>query len=154
MDDNIIHCPKCKSDNLNSFDNEPLEIIPKEMFEGKNISRQYDPEIYLKFKCHNCEHEFTKTFDLIPRKEWVTKDKPAFHPENLIMQGPRKMRVNKYWQTGSLVVRTLGKPHKGENGFQMLVRDNKKREILIHWDETLDQWQFEDGYSTVYLNNE
>lgn len=143
MADKIIHCPNCQSDNLNSFDNEPLEIIPREMFEGKNISRQYDPEIYLKFKCHNCEHEFTKTFDLVPQKtipKLILKK-----PTNLLklVRGWR-IRVNHYWHTGSSIVTLLEKPkfHEEQDTYIANVVDKRRNTVEIYWDKEIGKWEF------------
>lgn len=60
-----LTCPKCTSLNIRAFDNEPLAHPTKYGIE--NGMARIDLELYMKMKCDNCEHDWTKVFNLIPQ---------------------------------------------------------------------------------------
>lgn len=71
-----ICCPKCESNSLIAYDNQPLyhhdgvdNEIPK-----------IDTELYMSLRCLNlnCGHEFTQVFDLVPRSPRPKSEKHKF----------------------------------------------------------------------------
>jgi hypothetical protein len=67
-----ICCPKCESNKVFSTDNQPLYHPRKYDEESGN----YDSEVYVEFKCSECNHEFDEVFDMTPRPR-----KPKVEPE-------------------------------------------------------------------------
>lgn len=67
-----ICCPKCKSENIRSVDNQPLHYASKSEV-AVTPSMRIDTEIYITLICDDCnpmaksDGYFTKIFDLIPR---------------------------------------------------------------------------------------
>jgi hypothetical protein len=65
MNKPTICCPTCGSENIRSFDNEPLSHPTKQ--EVETGTPRYDNEIYIKFICDDCPAEtriFTEVFTL------------------------------------------------------------------------------------------
>lgn len=60
-----VICPKCSSKDVRSYDNQPL-FHPSRR-DVKAGSMRYDNEVYIDFKCDDCEDTFTKIFNLTPQ---------------------------------------------------------------------------------------
>lgn len=65
MNNPTICCPTCGSENIRSFDNEPLYHPSK--LEVEDGTPRYDNEVIIKFICDDCPSEtriFTEVFTL------------------------------------------------------------------------------------------
>lgn len=58
----VIYCKSCNSENVRSFDNQPL-FHPSKQDVNCGVPR-FDDEVYVEFVCDNCNETFTKIFSL------------------------------------------------------------------------------------------
>ncbi len=64
----VTNCPHCQSENIRSFDNQPLFHPTSEQVKNEDAVR-YDGEAYLQFVCDDCKHEWQEIFQLIQLKK-------------------------------------------------------------------------------------
>lgn len=60
-----VTCTNCSSPNIRSIDNQPLFHPSKK--DVKNGTMRYENEVYVEFKCDDCDDTFTKIFNLTPQ---------------------------------------------------------------------------------------
>lgn len=66
---NSPKCPKCNSEKIHSFDNQPLDHT----FNGDSQYPCYDREIYVSFKCNDCGNTFEKVFNLVLQDDKINE---------------------------------------------------------------------------------
>jgi hypothetical protein len=74
-----MKCPKCNSEKVRSYDNQPLYHPPKSEMKFIEDYNQMgvDYEIYISMTCDDCDHKFEDNFPIV--KDYSNADNEALN---------------------------------------------------------------------------